>query len=43
MKKILIFLSNPTNSSQLLLGKEHNEIDDALKQSKKRDEFQVVA
>ncbi|MGD1701679.1 CHAT domain-containing protein [Dapis sp. BLCC M229] len=43
MKKILIFLSNPTDSSQLHLGKEHNEIDDALKQSKKRDEFQVVS
>ncbi|NEQ75678.1 MAG: CHAT domain-containing protein [Okeania sp. SIO2C9] len=43
MKKILIFLSNPTNSSQLRLGKEHNAIDDALKQSKKRDEFQVVS
>ncbi|NET41816.1 CHAT domain-containing protein [Okeania sp. SIO2B3] len=43
MKKILIFLSNPTDSSQLRLDKEHNEIDEVLKQSKKRDEFQIVS
>ena len=43
MKKILIFLSNPTDSSHLRLDKEHNEIDEALKQSKKRDELQIVS
>ncbi|EAW34122.1 CHAT domain-containing protein [Lyngbya sp. PCC 8106] len=43
MKKILILLSNPKNSVQLRLGEEIREIKEALKQSKNREQFEVVS
>jgi hypothetical protein len=43
MKKILILLSNPKNSVQLRLGEEIREIKEALKQSKNREQFEIVS
>lgn len=41
-KKTILFLAaNPKNSTPLLLGKEVQEISDALQRSKKRDKFQL--
>jgi hypothetical protein len=43
MKKILILLSNPKDSVQLRLGEEIREIKEALKQSKNREQFEIVS
>jgi AAA-like domain/CHAT domain len=41
-KKTILFLAaNPKNSTPLLLGKEVQEISEALQRSKKRDKFQL--
>jgi hypothetical protein len=42
MKKILILSANPKNTNQLRLGEEVREIKAALKQSKNREQFEVV-
>ena len=43
MKKILILLSNPKDSVQLRLNEEIREIKTALKQSKNREQFEIVS
>lgn len=42
MKKILILSANPKNTNQLRLGEEVREIKAALKQSKNREQFEVI-
>lgn len=42
MKKILILLANPSDTSQLRLNKEVSEIQKTLRQSNYRDEFEII-
>lgn len=43
MKKILILLSNPKDQRQLRLGEEIRDIKAALKQSKNREQFEIIS
>ena len=43
MKKILILTANPRNTDRLRLDEEVREIQAALDQSKKRDQFEIIA
>lgn len=43
MKKILILLSNPKDQLELRLGEENREIKAALKQSKNREQFEIIS
>ncbi|CAD5954888.1 hypothetical protein NO108_03160 [Planktothrix rubescens] len=42
MKKILILLANPSDTSQLRLNQEVSEIQKTLRQSNHRDEFEII-
>lgn len=40
-RKILFMASNPTNTSQLRLGQEHREVENALREAQMRDKFEL--
>jgi CHAT domain len=41
--KILILAANPKNSSELRLGEEAREIDEGLRRSRNRDQFELIS
>lgn len=43
MKKILVLLANPSDTSQLRLNQEVNEIQKTLRLSNQRDEFEIIS
>lgn len=43
MKRILVLSANPTNAAQLRLAEEVREIDEGLKRSPHRDQFELVS
>jgi hypothetical protein len=43
MKKILVLSANPVDTSRLRLDEEEREIQEALKLSNRRDEFEIVS
>ncbi|WP_243146823.1 hypothetical protein [Scytonema sp. UIC 10036] len=42
IKRILILAANPTNTTRLRLDEEVREIETAIKQAQKRDQFDLV-